>query len=150
VRFSPQLMLTGFGERRQSCTAALYYMQGRRRKNRRGKLLCVPTSAETSHEGKTSVLQSQQVQTDRTILNNKPGIIVCDNEKRTLVLTGAAISGSINAIKNETLEIRTVDSESESVKMCRLRPQSKILTRYSKSRALIATVTVRLILKYRL
>jgi hypothetical protein len=29
-----------------------------------------------------------------------------------------------------------------------LRPQSKVLTRYSNSRALIATVTIRLILKY--
>jgi hypothetical protein len=38
----------------------------------------------------------------------------------------------------------------ESVKTYRLRPQSKILARYSKSRALIATVTIRLILKYRL
>jgi hypothetical protein len=40
----------------------------------------------------------------------------------------------------------------ESVKMyrLRLRPQSKILTRYSNSRALIATVTIRLILKCRL
>jgi hypothetical protein len=40
--------------------------------------------------------------------------------------------------------------ESESVKMYRLRPQSKTLTRYSNSRALTATVTFRLILKYRL
>jgi hypothetical protein len=56
-------------------------------------------------------------------------------------------------------ETRAVASESEgilggveSVKMYRLRlcPQSKILTRYSNSRALIATVTIRLVLKYRL
>jgi hypothetical protein len=40
--------------------------------------------------------------------------------------------------------------ESESVKMYRLRPQSKILTRYSNPRAVIATVTIRLVLKYRL
>jgi hypothetical protein len=37
-----------------------------------------------------------------------------------------------------------VESESESAKMYRLRPESKILTRYSNSRALIATVTIRL------
>jgi hypothetical protein len=36
--------------------------------------------------------------------------------------------------------------ESESVKMCRLRSQSKILTRYSNSTALIATVTIDLYL----
>jgi hypothetical protein len=35
-------------------------------------------------------------------------------------------------------------------KMYRLRPKSKILTRHSNSRALVATVTIRLILKYRL
>jgi hypothetical protein len=42
--------------------------------------------------------------------------------------------------------------ESESVKMYRLRllPQSKILTRYANSKALIATVTIRLTLKCRL
>jgi hypothetical protein len=42
--------------------------------------------------------------------------------------------------------------ESESVKEYRLRllPQSKILSRYCNSRDLIATVTIRLILKYRL
>jgi hypothetical protein len=69
----------------------------------------------------------------------------------------------------ETVQYRAVESESEGifrwsrsrsrkeflggvgvVKIYRLRTQSKILTRYSKSRALIATVTIRLILKYRL
>jgi hypothetical protein len=36
----------------------------------------------------------------------------------------------------------------EKMYRLRLQPQSKILTRYSKSRALVATVTIRLILKY--
>jgi hypothetical protein len=54
---------------------------------------------------------------------------------------------------------RAVESESEGILggvgvgknyRLRLRPQSKILTRYSKPRALIATVTIRLLLKYRL
>jgi hypothetical protein len=49
-----------------------------------------------------------------------------------------------------SLFIRAVESESESVKMYRLRPQSKILTRYFSSKALIAAGTIRLILKYRL
>jgi hypothetical protein len=35
-----------------------------------------------------------------------------------------------------------MESESELVKMYRLRPQSKILTRYSNPRALIATITI--------
>jgi Mn2+/Fe2+ NRAMP family transporter len=43
-----------------------------------------------------------------------------------------------------------VESESVNMYRLRIRPQSKILTRYSITRALIATITVRLILKYRL
>jgi hypothetical protein len=33
----------------------------------------------TSHEGKVIILRSQQVQTDRTIPNNKPDITISDN-----------------------------------------------------------------------
>jgi hypothetical protein len=33
------------------------------------------------------------MQTDRTIPNNKPDIIIRDNEKRTWMLTDVAISG---------------------------------------------------------
>jgi hypothetical protein len=43
-----------------------------------------------------------------------------------------------------------VESDSVKIYRPRLRPESKILTRYSNSRALIATVTIRLVLKYRL
>ena len=42
---------------------------------------------------------NQQVQTDRTILNNKPDIIIRDNEKGTCMLTDIAISGDRNVIK---------------------------------------------------
>jgi len=41
----------------------------------------VPKSVETSQGGKVTILWNQQVQTDRTIPNNKPNIIICDNEK---------------------------------------------------------------------
>jgi hypothetical protein len=41
------------------------------------------------------------VQTDRTIPNNKPDIIVRDNEKRTCLLIDAVISGDRNVIKKE-------------------------------------------------
>jgi hypothetical protein len=34
-----------------------------------------------NNESKVTILQNQQVQTDRTIPNNKPDIIICDNEK---------------------------------------------------------------------
>jgi hypothetical protein len=48
------------------------------------------------------------------------------------------------------LHSRAVELESVKMYQLRLRPQSKILTRYSNSTALIARVTIRLILKYRL
>ena len=41
----------------------------------------VPKSVETSHEGKVTILWNQQVRTDRTIANNKPDIIIRDNDK---------------------------------------------------------------------
>ena len=36
----------------------------------------VPKSAETSQGGKVTILWNQQVQTDRTILKNKPDIVI--------------------------------------------------------------------------
>jgi hypothetical protein len=44
----------------------------------------VPKSVETGQGGNVTILWNQQVQTDRTIPNNKLGIIIRDNEKRTL------------------------------------------------------------------
>jgi len=46
-----------------------------------------------------------QIQTDRTIPNNKPDIIICDNEKGTCMLIDVAISGDRNVIKNEAEKI---------------------------------------------
>jgi hypothetical protein len=45
------------------------------------------------------------VQTDRTYPNNKPDIIIRDNEKGTCMLIGVAISGDRNVIKKETEKI---------------------------------------------
>jgi hypothetical protein len=42
----------------------------------------VPKSVVKSQGGKVTILWNQQVQTDRTIPNNKPDIIICDNENR--------------------------------------------------------------------
>ena len=42
---------------------------------------------------------NEQVQTDRTIPNYKPDIIIRDNEKRTCMLIDVAISGDRNVIK---------------------------------------------------
>jgi hypothetical protein len=58
----------------------------------------VPKSAETSQGGKVTILWKQQVQTDRTIHNNKPDIIIRDNGKETCMLIDVAISGGRNVI----------------------------------------------------
>ena len=65
----------------------------------------VPKSVETSQGGKVTILWNQQVQTDRTILNNKPDIIICDNEKGTCMLIDVAISGDRNVIKKEAEKV---------------------------------------------
>ena len=52
----------------------------------------VPKSVETSQGGKVTILWNQQVQTDRNIPNNKPDIIIRDNEKGTYMLIDVAIS----------------------------------------------------------
>jgi hypothetical protein len=44
------------------------------------------------------------VHTDRTIPNNKPDIIIGDNEKRTCMLIDVAIPGDRNVIKKRSLE----------------------------------------------
>jgi len=45
------------------------------------------------------------VRTDRTIPNNKPDIIIRDNEKRTCVLIDVAIPGDRKVIKKEAEKI---------------------------------------------
>jgi len=64
----------------------------------------VPKSVETSQGGKVTILWNQQVQTGRTITNNKPHIIH-DNEKGTCMLIDIAISGDRNVIKKEADKI---------------------------------------------
>jgi len=64
----------------------------------------VPKSVEKSQGGKVTILWNQQIQTDRTIPNNKTDIIIRDNEKGTCVLTDVAISGDRNVIKKRSRE----------------------------------------------
>jgi len=52
-----------------------------------------------------TILWNQQVQMDRTIPNNKPDIIIRDNEKRTCILIDVAIPGDRNMIKKEAEKI---------------------------------------------
>ena len=58
----------------------------------------VTKSVETSREGKVTILWNQQVQTDRTISNNKPEIIIRGNERETCMLIDVARSGDRNVI----------------------------------------------------
>ena len=59
----------------------------------------VPKSVETNQGGKVTILWNQQVQTERSIPNNKPVIIILDNEKGTFMLIDVANSGDRNVIK---------------------------------------------------
>ena len=61
----------------------------------------VPELVEASQGGKVTILWNQQVQTDRTIPNNKPDIIIRDNEKGTCMLINVAISGDRNVFKKK-------------------------------------------------
>jgi len=61
----------------------------------------VPKSVETSQGGKVTILWNQQIHTDRTIPNNKPDIIIRDNEMGTCMLIDVAISGDRNVIKKD-------------------------------------------------
>ena len=65
----------------------------------------VTKSLVTNQGGKVTILWNQQVQTDRTIPNNKPDIIIRDNEKGTCMLIDVTISGDRNVIKKEAEKI---------------------------------------------
>ena len=65
----------------------------------------MPKSVETSQGGKVTLLWNQQVQTDRTKPNNKPDIIIRDNENGTCMLIDVAIAGDRNVIKKEAEKI---------------------------------------------
>jgi len=60
-----------------------------------------PKSVETSQGGKVTIWWNLQVQTDRPIPNNKPDIIISDNENGTCMLIDAAISGDRNVMKKK-------------------------------------------------
>jgi hypothetical protein len=65
----------------------------------------VPKSVQTSHEGKVTILQNQQIQTHRTIRNNKADIIIRGHEKRTCMFIDVAISGDRKVINIEAEKI---------------------------------------------
>ena len=61
-------------------------------------------SVEISQGGEVTMLWNQ-VQTNRTISNNKPDIIIRDNEMETCMLIDVEISGERNVIKEEAEKI---------------------------------------------
>jgi hypothetical protein len=69
----------------------------------------VQESVETSHEGKVTILRNQ-VNTDGTIPNNKPYIIIWNSEERTCMLLDVAILGDRNMIKKEAEKILSVNT----------------------------------------
>ena len=65
----------------------------------------MPKSVETNQGGKVAIMWYKQLQTDRTNPNNKPDIIIRDNEKGTCMLIDVVISGNKNVIKKEAEKI---------------------------------------------
>jgi hypothetical protein len=72
--------------------------------------------------GQVTILWNQQVQTDRSIPNNKPDIIIRDNEKGTYMLIDVAIPGDRNVIKKEAEKIlKYKDLTIETQRMCNVK-----------------------------
>jgi hypothetical protein len=88
----------------------------------------VPKSVETSQGGKVTILWDQQVQTDRTIPNNKPDVIIRDKEKGTFMLIDVAISGDRNVIKKEAEKIlKYKDLTKEIQRMWNVKKKTKAI-----------------------
>jgi hypothetical protein len=88
------------------CTTTLQHTQGNRGTTGQNHWYeHVPKSGETSQGEKVTILWNQQVQTDRTVPNYKPDIIISDNEKGTCVLIDVAISGDRNMIEKDVKKI---------------------------------------------
>ena len=86
----------------------------------------IPKSVETSQGSKVTILWNQQVQTDRTIPNNKPDVIIRDNEKGTRVLIDVAISGDRNVIKKEAEKILKYKDLTKEIK-CMWKVKTRVI-----------------------
>ena len=87
------------------CTTTLQHMQGNRGTIGQKNTDTCAKSVETNQRGKVTILWNQCVQNNRTIPNNKPDIIIRDNERGTCMLIDAANSGDRNVIKKEAEKI---------------------------------------------
>jgi len=65
----------------------------------------VPKSIETGQGCKVTILWNQKIQSGRTIPNNKPDVIIRDNQKGTCMLIDVAMSGDRNVIEREAEKI---------------------------------------------
>jgi hypothetical protein len=58
-----------------------------------------------NNNNKVNILWNQQAQSNRTIPNNKPDIVIRDNEKGTCMLIDVAIPGDRNVIQKEAEKV---------------------------------------------
>jgi len=70
-----------------------------------GMNMCQISRNKPRRQGNRIVDPTSTVQTDRTISNNKPDIMIHDNEKGTCMLIDVVISGDRNVIKKEAEKI---------------------------------------------
>jgi len=88
------------------CTTTLQHTQGNRGTIEQKTLVrACPKISRNRPGGNVTILWNQQVQTDRTIPNNKPDITIRDKEKGKCMLIDVAISGDRNVIKKEAEKI---------------------------------------------
>jgi hypothetical protein len=64
------------------------------------------------------------VQTDRTVANNKPNIIIRDDEKGTCVLIDVAISGDGNLKKREAKKVLKYEDLAKKIRMWNVKNKS--------------------------
>jgi hypothetical protein len=86
----------------------------------------VSKSVETSRGGKVTILWNQQIQTDRTIPNNKPDIVIWDNVQGTCMLIDVAISEDRNVIKKTEKILKYKDLTIEIQRMWNVK--SRVIT----------------------
>jgi hypothetical protein len=65
----------------------------------------VPKLVETGHDGTVTIVWGQQVQTDTTIADNKPNILIRDYEKGTRLLIDGDRPGDRNVVNKDTQKI---------------------------------------------
>jgi hypothetical protein len=77
-----------------------------------------PKLVKISHEGKVTTLLNQKMQTDRTICNNKPDIIIRGNKQGKCMLIDVAVPGSRNVIKKEAKKTLNTKTSQQKFSAC--------------------------------